>query len=142
MGHIHGREDGMSTQPDGAPVAAGARLGRIAQNVAALLRLRLGDVRADVTSSVRGMAMGAAFGLAALVLVLMALPLLVTMAIFILAMYIPSWAAAGIMLLVVLIAAAVLLLIARRRLRWRGPSVIADLREDWASIQAGLEERR
>jgi protein-S-isoprenylcysteine O-methyltransferase Ste14 len=142
MGQIDGREGGMSTQSDGAPVAAAARLGRIAQNLAALLRLRLENARADVKTSVRGLAMGAAFGLAAFVLVLMALPLFVTVAILFLALYIPSWAAAGIVLLVVLAAAAVLLLAARRRLRWRGPSVIADLREDWAAIRAGLEERR
>lgn len=132
----------MSTQTDGAPVSAGTRAARIAQNVAALFRLRLQDASADVKRSVRRLVTGAVLGLVALVLILMALPVLITMVILILSMYMPSWAATGLVLLSVLLVAAGLLLVARRRLRWEGPSVIADLKADWAAIREGLEERR
>ena len=132
----------MSTQTDGAPVSAGARAARIAQNVAALLRLRLADARADVRTSVRRLLTGAALGLTALVLVLLALPVLITTVILVLAIYMPSWAAAGIVFLAVLLVAAGLVLAARGRLRWVGPSVVADLHADWAAIREGMEERR
>jgi len=132
----------MSTQTDGAPVSAGVRVGRIVQNVAALLRLRFGDARSNVKASVRGLAMGAVFGLVAIVLVLLTLPLLIAMVILILSMYMPAWAAAGVVLVATLAVAAGLLLLARRRLRWTGPSLPRDLRADWEAIRERLEERR
>ena len=132
----------MSAQTDGAPVGAGARAGRIAQNVAALLRLRFQDARADVKSSFRSLAMGAAFGLAAIVLALLALPVLITMVVLILSMYLPAWAAAGIVLAVMLVAVGGLFLFARSRLRWKGPSLPQELKADWEAIRERLKERQ
>jgi hypothetical protein len=132
----------MSAQTDGAPVGAGARAGRIAQNVAALLRLRFQDARADVKSSFRSLAMGAVFGLAAIVLALLALPVLITTVILILSMYLPAWAAAGIVLAVMLVAVGGLFLFARSRLRWKGPSLPQELKADWEAIRERLKERQ
>jgi hypothetical protein len=132
----------MCAQTDGAPVGAGARAGRIAQNVAALLRLRFQDARADVKSSFRSLAMGAVFGLAAIVLALLALPVLITTVILILSMYLPAWAAAGIVLAVMLVAVGGLFLFARSRLRWKGPSLPQELKADWEAIRERLKERQ
>jgi protein-S-isoprenylcysteine O-methyltransferase Ste14 len=133
----------MSTQTDGAPVSAGVRIGRIAQNAAALLRLRLLEARAGMRASLRGLAVGAAMAAAAAALALLALPLLVTTAILILAMYVPPWAAVGLVLVATVLAAGLLLLAARRRLRWAAPPLLRDLRSDWEAIRGQLlEERR
>lgn len=129
----------MSTQPDGAD-AAGARTGRLVQNVMALLRLRFLQAQRDTKDAVRSLAMGVVLGLIALVVVLLAMPLLVAAVILALAQYLPAWLAAASILLTMLIAAAVLVVLARRRLRWLGPSIAADLRADWQAIRRHLEE--
>jgi uncharacterized membrane protein YqjE len=132
----------MSTSTDGPPVSAGVRIARLAQNVAALIRLRLQDTRADVTASARRLVGGAILALAAVVLALLALPILVVMLILILAVYLPAWAATGLVLLAVLLAAAALTVLARRRLRWRGAHLLADLKADVAAIREALEDYR
>ncbi|HXF81220.1 MAG TPA: phage holin family protein [bacterium] len=132
----------MSTPTDGPPVSAGVRVARLAQNVAALLRLRLQDTRADVMASARRLVGGALLALAAVVLALLALPLLIIMLILILAVYLPAWAATGVVLLAVLLAAGALGVLARRRLRWRWPDLLADLQADVAAIREALEDYR
>lgn len=132
----------MSTQVDGAHVSVGTRLGRIAQNVIALLRLRLDDARQDTKRAVRRLLMGAVFAAAALATALMVLPLLVTTTILVLSQYMAAWMAAGIVLLTTLGAAAILALLARSRLRWTGVSLPEDLKADWQAIRQGLEEER
>lgn len=132
----------MTTQVDGAHVSAGARVARIAQNVTALLRLRLDDARQDTKRAVRRLLMGAVFAAAALATALTVLPLLATTTILFLAQYMAAWMAAGIVLVAMLGAAAILALLARSRLRWTGVSLPEDLKADWQAIRQQLEERR
>jgi len=132
----------MGMQPEGIPPGAGARAGRLIQNTLALARLRLNEARGDASTLLGRMALGVALGAAAFVLVLLALPILVTMVVLILAIYVPPWAAVAIVLAAMLAASGALLLLARRRLRWRPLRLVEAMRSDWAAIRARLEERR
>jgi|GEM_PF-4684048 len=132
----------MEMQPDGQGGGAGARVGRLVQNVAALGRLRLEAARRDLGAAARGMAIGVAFGAVALVLVLLALPILITVLILVLALFLPPWAAAAVVLGVMIVAAAVCFALARRRLRWPRLALGREVKSDWEAIRAGLEARR
>lgn len=132
----------MSTQVNGAPASAGARVTRIIQNVIALLRLRLDDARGDSKRAVRRIMMGVVFGAAAVATLLTILPLLATTSILFLSQYMAAWIAAGIVLLGMLLVGAVLGLLARSRLRWTGVSLPEDLKADWQAIKQSLEARR
>lgn len=119
----------------------GPRVRRLIQNIVALLRARLMQARQETRDALRRMAVGAALGLIALVVALLMLPLLVAMLVLLLAQVLPAWLATAVILLAMLAAAGVLLLLARRRLRWAGPHLWRDLREDWQVIRRRLEER-
>lgn len=132
----------MSTPPDGAQMKAGTRVGRIAQNVLALLRLRLGDAQQEAKGTLRRFVIGIILALVAVIIVLLAVPLLVTTLVLALAQYLPAWLAMAIILASMLVLAAVLLLVARSRLRWKGIRLPQDLKADWEAIRARLEEER
>lgn len=132
--------DEMSTGPERED-PTGTRAGRIAQNVAALLRARLGQARREGKAALRRLAVGVVLGLIALVVALLAVPLLVALLILVLALVLPAWLATATALLAMLATSGVLLLLARRRLRWVTPRFVADLREDWQAIRRRLEER-
>lgn len=130
----------MRTRPEGAD-GVRARAGRLAQNVAALLRARVLQARAETRSTVRRLLTGVLLGVIALVLALLAIPLLLATLILALAQILPAWLAAAVILVTMLVASAALVVLARRRLRWTGPRLAADLREDWQAIRRRLEDR-
>lgn len=121
---------------------AGARLGRLWEHLAALLVLRLRQAQGDARAAARRITMGIIFGMVAVVLLLLALPLVVTTAILALAIVMPAWLAALVVVGLMLLIVAVLLLLARARLRWAGMSVIQDLRADWQAIRRRVGEER
>ncbi len=131
----------MESMGDGQ-MNAGARVARLWEYISALLQLRLRQAQGDAKAAARRAVMGVVFGLVAVVLLLLTLPLLVTTAILALATVLPPWLAALVVLAVLLLVAAGLLLMARARLRWRGVSLIQDLRADWQAIRQKLEEAR
>ena len=121
---------------------AGARAGRLWGDLMALLQLRLRQAQGDAKAAARRLVIGVVFGLLALVLLLMTLPLVVTTVILALATAMPAWLAALVVVVVLLLAAAGLLLMARARLRWPGVSLIRYLRADWQAIRQRLGEER
>ena len=121
---------------------AGARVARLWEHLVALLQVRLRQARGDAKVVGRNLVMGIVFALVALVLVLLTLPLLVTAAILALATVMPAWLAALVVLAVLLLVVVGLLIMARARLRWRGLSLIQDLRADWQAIRQKVGEGR
>lgn len=130
----------MTTRPEGAD-GVRTRAGRLAQNVAALLRARVLQAREETRGAVRRLVTGVLLGLIALALALLAVPLLIATLILALAQILPAWLAAAIILATMLVSSAALVVLARRRLRWTGPRVAANLRDDWQAIRRRLEER-
>jgi hypothetical protein len=124
------------------PVNAGARVARLWDHLVALLRLRLRQAQGDASSAARRLMMGAIVALVALVLFLLTLPLLVTAVILALATVMPGWLAALVVLVLLLAVVAGLLVMARARLRWRGVSLLEDLRADWEAVRRKVREER
>ena len=121
---------------------AGARAARLWEHLVALLQLRLRQTQGDAKAAARNLVMGIVFALVALVLVLLTLPLAVTTVILALATVMPAWLAALVVLAVLLLVVVGLLIMARARLRWRGLSLIQDLRADWQAIRQKVGEGR
>jgi hypothetical protein len=120
----------------------GVRAARLWEYFLALLRLRLRQAEGDARSTARRMVMGVIFGAAAVVLLLLTLPLAATTLILALATVMPAWLAALIVLAVLLAVVAGLLITARSRLRWPGISLVQDLRADWEAIRQKVGEGR
>lgn len=121
---------------------AGARVSRLWEQVSALLQLRLRQARTDAKLGARSLITGLIFGLVGVGLLLVSLPLLVTVVILALATAMAPWLAALVVLGAILLVAAGLLLLARARLRWRGVSIVDDLRADWRAIREKVGESR
>ena len=126
---------GEEPMPADEPVRIVARLSRVWEHLVALLLLRARQARGDAGTAARNFAMGVVFGLAAVVLFLLALPLLVTTVILALATILPPWLAVLIVLGVLLLAVAALLIMARARLRRPRFGLLDDLRADWQAIR-------
>lgn len=125
---------------DGRQETAGTRGARIIRNLVALLRLRWTQAQRDTNAAVRGLLVGLLLALIALIVALLAVPLLMTVLILALAQVMAVWLATVLVLVTVLIIAGVLLLVARRKLRWKAPTVVAELKADWDAIRHHLEE--
>lgn len=132
--------DGRGHVPE--PTTAGARVARVWEYLRELIQLRLGQAQGDVRSAARRMVMGVVFGAAAVVLLLLTLPLLVAALILGLATVMPAWLAALVILGVLLAVVAALLIMTRARLRRPGISVVQDLRADWEAIRQRVGEGR
>lgn len=133
---------GEGQRQDDQAMRVGARVAQVWDAVIALLQLRLRQAQGDTRAAVRSLLIGVVLGAVALVLSLLALPLLVTFLLLLLATVLPAWLAALIVLLAMLAVVAALLLIARLRLRWRGIGLLQDLRADWEAIRQKVGSSR
>jgi hypothetical protein len=132
--------DGQRQQDE--PVTAATRAARVWAYALSLLQLRFRQAQGDARAAARTLLMGVVFGAIALVLFLLALPLLVTVLILALATVVPAWLAALIVLVAMLAVVAGLLVLARVRFRWRGISLVQDLRADWEAVRQKVGQGR
>jgi uncharacterized membrane protein YqjE len=130
------------SRPQEPQATAGARVTRIWEYAVSLLQVRFRQAQGDARAAARNLLMGVVFGAIALVLFLLALPLVITVFILALATVVPTWLAALIVLAVVLVVVAGLLLMARLRFRWRGISIVSDLRADWDALRQKVGQGR
>lgn len=116
-----------------------ARVVRLTQNVAALLRTRVELTQQEVRLAGRDLIISLIAVLIALLLVLLAVPVAIAMLILALAQVLPPWLATGAVLLAMLAVVGGLLLVARAHLRRPRLTLLTGLKEDWRTIREHLE---
>src|SRR3990172_9734566 len=94
------------------PMKTRVRVALLWEHISALLQLRLRQAQGDARTAARRLVMGVVFGVVALALSLLALPLLVATVILALSTLLPAWLAAFVVLVGILLIVAGLLLIA------------------------------
>lgn len=115
------------------------RVRRLLENLVALLRARLEQAQQEGRALVRDVITGVLLILAALLLLVLVLPIAVVTVILALAEVLPAWAATGLVLLAMVLAAAGLFLTARARFRRRRLQFWRGLREDAQMVRRLLE---
>jgi len=118
------------------------RITRLIQHLGELFRTRVDLARRDAQLRVRQYALGAAFVGAGIVLVVLALPVALVTLVLVLTLWLPQWAATGIVCLVTLAVAAGFFIVARRKFATpRGGPFVEGLRDDWKVIREKMEKR-
>src|SRR5712692_184931 len=118
-------------------------VGRLLQNIVALLEARVDLTRQEVRAALRDVAIALFLLVAALALILLIIPVAVAVLVLVLVQaQVPAWLATAIVLAMMLAVVAVLLVVARLRLRKRRLAFLAGLREDWRGIRQALERQR
>lgn len=117
-------------------------IGRLLQNIVALVEARADLTREEVRAALRDIAIALFLLVAALALVLLMVPVAVAVLILALAQVVPAWQATAIVLAVMAVVITALVLVARLRLRRRRLTFLNGLREDWRVIRQALERQR
>lgn len=131
----------MNATPNGAWDAV-FRVTRLIQHLGELFRTRVDLVKREAQLRARHFALGAAFAGAGVLLVVFALPVAIVTLVLVLTLWLPAWAATGIVCLVMLAVAAGFFIAARRKFATpRGGPFVEGLRDDWKVIREKMERR-
>lgn len=129
----------MSTTPNGSWDSI-FRIVRLVQYVGELFRTRLDLAKREAELRARQFAVGAAFAGVGIILMVFALPIVIVTLILVLTIWLPAWAATGIVALVVVALGGGFLIAARRKFTAsRREQFVDGLRDDWKVIREKME---